>query len=206
MYSMWKVLVFLSFSITVTLAIAVSKQPFTLGGRNVKPGEVPYIAQITKRGTPYMLSFCQGVILNRFTVLVAIDCANKLECSINKCEVHVGRIELTHGGQTVSVTKIIPHPIPVPLRILHTTEIMFNNNVSPVNLPMEDFRDNTDVRISGWGRSIIPTQFLWNNLQSGFTKAKNSYIFKNFVYIPTGPVYPCGKDYGKFSFDIFGII
>lgn len=117
------------------------------GGDDATYGDVPYIA--------FTRSFCQGVILNRYTVLTFGKSCSDTTCDDCKpMKIKVGLINICAGtgsGHDVVVTKIIRHPL-LSLVIFQTQEIFFNDFIKPIKLPKWDLNvdESTQVRISGW--------------------------------------------------------
>lgn len=131
-----------------------------VGGSAVKRGQFPYQVSIRSRKTHE--HFCGAAIISNFYILSAAHC---LERGYNADSIYavVGAHKLTGDGTKINILRFINNPSydlissRNDISLLRTKqEIVFNNFVQPIALPMADFpfdmpQSEMKAVITGWG-------------------------------------------------------
>ncbi|XP_041779070.1 trypsin-6 [Anopheles merus] len=128
-----------------------------VGGFVIDIADAPYQVSLQYNGKHH----CGGSILNSKWILTAAHCIDLY--SEVKPTVRVGSSEHAAGGTVLHLVRIVPHPghsssannYDIALLELES-EITFNDNVLPVELPEQDepIDEGTMGIVSGWGMTM----------------------------------------------------
>lgn len=124
-----------------------------VGGEDAEEGQFPY--QISLRTTLQRAHFCGGSILTKRFLLTAAHCTQGAYANPRNIYVVV-------GGVSVKLNKITAHQKYNPYRILNDVsllrtaeEITFTDFIQPIALPSADLPTDSQVLLSGWGRTSV---------------------------------------------------
>lgn len=129
-----------------------------LNGFDAKEGQLPHVVSL--RRFVGQKHFCGGAILNSRWILTAAHCTAPVEAG--SFYVFAGSIDLWNNGKAYNVEKVINHPyydadlVKNDIAIIHTEEeIVFNELVQPISLPVSDASIDVAITFAGWGL-IVP--------------------------------------------------
>ncbi|EZA56166.1 chymotrypsin-2 [Ooceraea biroi] len=145
-----------------SLELEPALDPRIVGGRNAKPGEIPY--QVSLQTISSGHHFCGGVILNQNYVLTAAHCVSGKNVSLISAT--VGTTNLTRPYKVHLIKSAYVHEkynrsnswINDIALLKLQTKFTYNNLVGPVVLPKQNLfvRAGAKAVVSGYGR-------LWHN-------------------------------------------
>ncbi|XP_017772356.1 PREDICTED: chymotrypsin-1-like [Nicrophorus vespilloides] len=128
-----------------------------VGGENAADGQFPYQISLRYGGS----HSCGGSILDDNTILCAAHCVDGRTPSM--MTVVVGSNALSQGGDTYQVKSFVVHEKYDSYRIQNDVSILklespitFGPKVQPVKLPTTNIAGDSDVTLSGWGRTSYP--------------------------------------------------
>lgn len=156
-----------------------------VGGEDAEEGQFPY--QISLRTTLQRAHFCGGSILTKRFLLTAAHCTQGAYANPRNIYAVVGALRRLSGGVSVKLNKITAHEKYNPYRILNDVsllrtaeEITFTDVIQPIALPSADLPADSQVLLSGWGRTSVSycfsTYFLLDNPFIGNTKFTTVYL------------------------------
>lgn len=131
-----------------------------IGGKDAEEGQFPY--QVSLRNKFSRAHFCGASILSGRFLLTAAHCTQGMHSSPLFVYAVIGSINL-NGGVSVQLDKITPHEnffvsrkdVRNDISLIRTAQqIVFTKLIQPIALPSQDTEENTDVIVSGWGRSV----------------------------------------------------
>lgn len=131
-----------------------------VGGKDAEEGQFPY--QISLRTTLQRAHFCGGSILTKRFLLTAAHCTQGAYANPRNIYAVVGALRRLSGGVSVKLNKITAHEKYNPYRILNDVsllrtaeEITFTDVIQPIALPSADLPADSQVLLSGWGRTSV---------------------------------------------------
>ncbi|KAH0950604.1 hypothetical protein HN011_008292 [Eciton burchellii] len=143
-------------------ALPAALNPRIVGGRNAKPGEIPY--QVSLQTISSRHHFCGGVILNKNYILTAAHCVSGKNVSLISAT--VGTTDLRRPHKTYLIKNAYVHEkynrsnswINDIALLKIQNEFNFTSLVGPILLPKQNLaiKPGAKAVVSGYGR-------LWHN-------------------------------------------
>ncbi|XP_031633010.1 chymotrypsin-2-like [Contarinia nasturtii] len=177
-------LFFFTFCVAFIAAAHIDSDVFgnrIVGGEDAVEGQFPY--QISLRDKWSNQHFCGGSIITDRFMLTAAHC-NYRHPDPSGMYVVAGTYRRLEGGVTIALDKITPHKdfdIHAnthsfnDISLLRAAEkIVFTNFIQPIALPTQNIAGDTELVLSGWGRTEYPSdKDLPDNLQFIKTQSLN---------------------------------
>lgn len=128
--------------------------------------------KVSLRATLLRNHFCGGSLLTNRFILTAAHCTTGLHAYPTFIVAVVGAVKRHFDGVTYRLDKIMRHEdfsmstISNDISLLRTAqEIAFTDHIQPIALPTQDDMGNTQVIISGWGKTSAGNFLLPSTLQ-----------------------------------------
>ncbi|XP_031633012.1 chymotrypsin-2-like [Contarinia nasturtii] len=157
-------LIFLTFCVAFIAAAHIDSDVFgnrIVGGEDAVEGQFPY--QISLRTKSSKQHFCGGSIITDRFMLTAAHCTQGQLSDPKIVYAVAGSYRRLKGGVTIALDKITPskkyntHKYFNDISLLRAAEkIVFTNLIQPIALPTQNIVGDTEVLLSGWGRTEYP--------------------------------------------------
>nr|AAQ75386.1 trypsinogen [Pediculus humanus]AAQ82537.1 trypsinogen [Pediculus humanus] len=129
------------------------EEGYIVGGKNTSISEVPYLVAMLNNGN----FFCGGSVVAPNLVVTAAHCV--YEQNHKSLAFRAGSSKANVGGVVVKAKKVHVHPkyddqfVDYDVAVVELQQdLEFNKNVQPVEVTKTEPTENTNVRVSGWGR------------------------------------------------------
>ncbi|XP_054165119.1 prostasin-like [Oppia nitens] len=174
-------------------------------GRDARPGELPFIAFITKWQSSFwpfpddMISFCTGTIITNQWILTAAHCVRKQNVYY---KVNVGLIDKSNKGRDYGYDKIIMHENyrkgndKYDLALIKLNDVLdfkqqhTDRLINAICLPQpnDNIPYNEYALTTGFG--LISDNVLDDKLKMGWTKIANKTNKFNQKHLIIGQIFP----------------